>query len=148
MPAHFSRFSQNTLENYAFINQAVQDAMQEFLDGQEMELIKQDAPSLDVSCRNFCMARPTKYDLVLKGKKIAGAAQRKTKEGFLHQGTISLMQPPIEYLEDLLLPNTKVVEAMRTHTFFLLPKESNKKQLDEARMQLRHQLKQSLEKYV
>jgi lipoate-protein ligase A len=44
------------------------------------------------------MARPTKYDVMLQGRKIAGAAQRKTKAGFLHQGTIALLCPDPELL--------------------------------------------------
>ena len=46
------------------------------------------------------MAKPTQYDIVYKGKKIAGAAQRKKTQGYLHQGTISLAAPQIDLLQE------------------------------------------------
>jgi len=116
VPASHECFSENTLDNYAFVNNAVLAAASNFLT-ERPELIPQDAQSLDASCGRFCMARPTKYDVVFNGKKIAGAAQRKTKKGFLHQGTIALKMPYEKYLQSILLPNTKVLEAMRAQTF-------------------------------
>ena len=35
-----------------------------------------------------CFANPVEYDVVLNGRKIAGAAQRRTRVGLLHQGSI------------------------------------------------------------
>ncbi len=35
-----------------------------------------------------CFANPVQYDLVAAGKKLAGAAQRRTRWGLLHQGSI------------------------------------------------------------
>lgn len=119
VPAHCPEFSSNTLENYAFVNRAVLAAVHQLL-GKKLFLTPTDAPSLDPSCARFCMARPTKYDVMLGGRKIAGAAQRKSKEGFLHQGTIALMAPDEEYLRQVLLPGSRVLEAMQAHTFPLL----------------------------
>ncbi|MDN3506871.1 MAG: hypothetical protein P0S96_06545 [Simkaniaceae bacterium] len=116
VPASHEYFSENTLENYAFVNNAVLAAVSPFISNQP-ELIVEDAQSQDVSCERFCMARPTKYDVVFNGRKIAGAAQRKTKKGFLHQGTIALKMPDEEFLQSVLLPNTKVMDAMRAQTF-------------------------------
>jgi lipoate-protein ligase A len=115
MPAEHPRFSQNTLENYQFVNNAVLQAVQSYfsLPG---ELIPDDAPSLAPECKNFCMAKPTQYDVVYRGTKIAGAAQRKRKQGYLHQGTISLLAPNIELLQELLL-SSQVVTAMTAFTF-------------------------------
>jgi lipoate-protein ligase A len=89
------------------------------------------------------MAKPTKYDILIEGKKIIGAAQRKTKQGFLHQGTISLMMPCKELLENLLLPGTKVLEGMFTHTFPLLGQQGTKKDLLEARKLLREKIEEA-----
>ena len=126
VPAGHPRFSENTLDNYAFINNAVLAAVTAFLDHRPpLELISEDGRALDSSCSRFCMAQPNKYDVVLNGKKIAGAAQRKTKKGFLHQGTIALKMPSHEYLEAVLLPGTKVLEAIETHTFPLLREEDD-----------------------
>jgi lipoate-protein ligase A len=35
-----------------------------------------------------CFEKPTRYDVMLNGRKIAGAAQRRTRTGLLHQGSI------------------------------------------------------------
>ena len=52
----------------------------------------------------FCMAKPTIYDVVYQGRKIAGAAQRRRKNGYLHQGTISLAFPQMGLLNEVLFP--------------------------------------------
>lgn len=39
-----------------------------------------------------CFETPTRYDVMSGGKKYAGAAQRRTKDGVLHQGSISLSE--------------------------------------------------------
>ena len=119
VPATCKHFSENTLENYSFVNTAVLNAAKEFLEiNEDLLIIPEDLQ--DASCKRFCMAQPTKYDVVLQGRKIAGAAQRKTKQGFLHQGTISLMIPSREYLQEVLLPGTEVLDAMFANTYALM----------------------------
>ena len=121
VPAECSLFSSNTLDNYATINHIVLNVVEEFLGTQEeMTLIPEDAELLNQSCASFCMARPTKYDVVMRGKKIAGAAQRRTKSGFLHQSTIALVLPDEHLLSQMLLPEANVGEAIKRHTFALL----------------------------
>jgi lipoate-protein ligase A len=132
IPEGHPGYSQNTLENYAFVNGAVQKTVKEFL-GKEVHLTPTDIGSE----AGFCMAKPTKYDVMLEGKKIAGAAQRKQKWGFLHQGTIALMMPPADYLTDV-LQEKRVQGAMMTHTF---PLTTN---LEKARLELRQLLKRYL----
>lgn len=41
-----------------------------------------------------CFTEPARYDVVRNGQKIAGAAQRRSRTGFLHQGTVQSLQPP------------------------------------------------------
>jgi lipoate-protein ligase A len=135
IPASCPEFSLNTLDNYAFVNHAVLCAAREFLDQpSQFSLISKDCHSWDTHCGHFCMAKPTKYDLVWKERKIAGAAQRKTRKGFLHQGTIAMVPPNEEYLTQVLLPGTKVREAMRAHTHPLCSQQS---ELTDAKKQLR-----------
>ncbi len=107
------------------------------LDKDEIDLTPDDAPFEDLTCTHFCMARPTKYDVMLQGKKIAGAAQRKTKDGFLHQGTIALLCPDLDLL-GAVLPSVAVREAMMQTTFALL---SDPKELKEGRRELCEKLK-------
>ncbi len=127
VPAKSSLFSTATLENYALVNKCVQNAVVSLI-GEDLEMIKDDAPKMTEQCGSFCMARPTRYDVVLNGRKIAGAAQRKMKQGFLHQGTISLFQPDLELIEDVLLPDTGVLEAMSHYTKPLFEKNAEVKE--------------------
>jgi len=121
VPAHCPEFSTNTLENYAFVNNAVLASVKDYLGGiLPLSLTPEDYSPLDKDCSRFCMAKPTKYDVMWEGRKVAGAAQRKTKAGYLHQGTIALVLPPSEYLDQVLLPGTRVKEAMFAHTCPLL----------------------------
>ncbi|MBP7074889.1 MAG: hypothetical protein KBA81_05835 [Rhabdochlamydiaceae bacterium] len=138
IPAGSSLYSQNTLENYEFINQVVFSVVQDFVGKSTlMSLTPHDAMMKNPTQAFFCMARPTKYDLVVGKKKIAGAAQRKMKQGFLHQGTIALQFPDLNLLDDI-LPSQDVREAMRQTTFPLLGENDS---LEEGRKQLRELLK-------
>lgn len=145
IPSTSPYFSLNTLDNYAFINNAVLKAVEQFLGGKEsFKLTPEDGVALDESCNSFCMAKPTKYDLVLGGRKLAGAAQRKRKQGFLHQGTIALIMPPEPLLRSLLLPEAKVAEAILAHTYPLLGQEATPSQMAQAKKELRQFLENSL----
>lgn len=145
VPASSPYFSQNPLHNYAFINRAVLESVGQFLGtSAEWELTPHDAPAWDEKCTSFCMAKPTKYDVVLKGRKIAGAAQRKRKQGFLHQGTIALVMPPEEELTALLLPGNQVKEAILGHTMPLLGKKGSHAEIEKAKGELRRLLQKTL----
>jgi len=134
VPASDPLFSNKTLANYEWVNARVLEAAKEFAGGETaFELTPVDFEASDTACQRFCMARPTKYDVVWKGRKIAGAAQRKTKEGFLHQGTVALSLPPREALGRLLKGDTQVKEAMFSHTYPLTGAGS----IEEARKKLK-----------
>jgi lipoate-protein ligase A len=121
VPSSHPCFTINTLENYQTVNHLVADAVRMFSgDTVQPELLQKEAEPLDESCVCFCMAKPTHYDVMVNGQKVAGGAQRRTRLGFLHQGTISLIKPDRNYLEDLLLPHTKVLEAFDLNTFALV----------------------------
>ena len=141
VPAKCSLYSQNTLSNYALVNQGVLKVVETFMGGEiEVSMIPEDLAPLDGYCKRFCMAQPTKYDVVWKGCKIAGAAQRQTKYGFLHQGTISLRTPDYRFLEQILLPESQVLEAMQRNTFALLGSTTSDKEYIEGRSQLKQLL--------
>lgn len=138
VPSHSKHFSQNTLENYAFVNEAVLMAAKEFLRVKKgLELIQVEPKAVDEHTKRFCMALPTKYDVMLNGRKIAGAAQRKTKKGFLHQGSISLMLPSREFLEDVLMPGTEVLDSMFAYTFPLMGDKDSNEDLASAREEIK-----------
>ena len=145
VPAKSPLFSKNTLENYALINNAVLGAVQEFLQkATDLKLTPQDGPAWEKAAARFCMARPTKYDVVVGGRKVAGAAQRKTKKGFLHQGTIALGMPDAGLLSALLPKDSHILAAMVQSTFPLLPVESSQQEQSVAKENLKHLLTKHL----
>jgi lipoate-protein ligase A len=44
-----------------------------------------------------CFATPVNADVMLNEKKIAGAAQRRTRQGLLHQGSIQNVKLPVDF---------------------------------------------------
>lgn len=48
-----------------------------------------------------CFENPTRHDILRQGRKIAGAAQRRTKFGLLHQGSIQNVALPVTFGESL-----------------------------------------------
>ncbi len=146
VPSSHKAFSENTLENYATINLPILSAIEEFMQISGLELTPQDGEILGPGCAHFCMAKPTKYDVVFQGKKVAGAAQRKTRNGFLHQGSISLLMPSKEFLESVLLPGLSVLEGMFTYTFPLLAENASLDDLDEARREMQELIKKNLQR--
>jgi len=45
----------------------------------------------------ICFVEPAKFDVVLAGQKIAGAGQRRTRAGLLHQGTLQPTRVPYDF---------------------------------------------------
>ncbi len=142
MPAEHPLCSKNTLENYQFVNQIVLEAVKDYLKLEEPSLIPTDAPSLGPNCNHFCMARPTIYDVVYQGTKIAGSAQRRTKLGYLHQGTISLAYPDLELLNRVLLSKQEITAAMAAYSFAPLGQNWTSESLSSARTTLQTLLEQ------
>jgi len=133
IPAGHEAYSINTLDNYAFVNHLVIEAISHF-SGREanLSLLPNHLQGVDKHSAHFCMAKPTKYDVMLGGKKVGGGAQRRTKNGYLHQGTISLALPDRDLLNKVLQPDTCVYEAMLKNTSTLLPFNSTSRDLAEA----------------
>ncbi len=137
IPASHPAYSTNTLDNYAFINSRVAAAVINFKKGLVTTLLKDSENSKDDPCQHFCMAKPTIYDVMIAGKKVGGAAQRRTRDGFLHQGTISITLPEEALLKDVLKQDTEVFEAMKTHSFLLMESTGNEHEIYTARQELR-----------
>jgi len=118
MPSAHPMFSSNTLENYRFVNESVLQVMKDFLNlPHPVEIIPGSISPSSPGAEFFCMARPTVYDVVYQGRKIAGAAQRRRKNGYLHQGTISLAFPKTSLLNEILLSPKDVAQAMMSYSF-------------------------------
>lgn len=145
VPASFHGYSERPLENYAFINKRIIWVIQKWL-GSGGELLAEEPQALDTHCKSFCMSKPTKYDIMIDGRKVGGAAQRKTRYGFLHQGSIFLGLLPDGYLKDILLSRTLVQEGMRLHSFPLLGESWTERDLTQARLELKELIKRAFSK--
>jgi len=73
---------QGTSGSYQAIHEAVTQALKQ--QGFEAEL----APCCLEAQSKACFQKPVKYDVVAGNSKLAGAAQRRTREGCLHQGSV------------------------------------------------------------
>lgn len=143
VPAVHPRFSINSLENYAFINSMTAEAISAFTrQNLKPQLCKlENCTTRDIP--SFCMAKPTCYDLMVGGKKVGGAAQRRTKWGYLHQGSISLCLPPLSILEKV-VKEKLLFEAMQKYTYCLFSQELNVIDLQEGRYALKEEIKKNL----
>jgi len=136
VPATHSEYSINTLDNYAFVNALVIAIVRRFMNQTHLcTLLPEEPLPLHPHSRNFCMAKPTKFDVMLDGRKVGGGAQRRTKHGYLHQGSISLAMPEASFLESLVIP--EVLEEMQKNTYALLGSSVGDQKLSEARQELR-----------
>ena len=144
IPSTHPSFSVNTLENYALVNHLVADAIQSFSNNKHyVSLLPEEPNALDCACANFCMAKPTIYDLMIAGRKVGGGAQRRKRQGFLHQGTISLGMMPEELLNTLITPGTQVAAAIQQNSFALLGSDFTLDTLTQAKNELKNCLKNS-----
>src|SRR5262249_11203336 len=137
VPSGHPSYSRNSLENYAFVNAFVTQAVRKFLGDKAFPiLLSSELKPADKHCGQFCMAKPTRNDVMLDGRKVGGGAQRNTKQGYLHQGTISISFPEESFLAAVLKPETCVLDSMRMNTYPLLESPVSCSQLEQARTAL------------
>ena len=74
------------IRSYDCLNRSVQAGLQAL--GLPVELAQVEIPHSVERATMVCFTNPTRYDLLLHGRKIAGSAQRRTAEGLLHQGSL------------------------------------------------------------
>ncbi|HRW58505.1 MAG TPA: hypothetical protein P5048_02665 [Chlamydiales bacterium] len=138
MPSSNEKFDQSPLKNYQFVNRIVQKACLKFLDASDQfHMIDYDVPTSDVDSMRFCMARPTKYDLLIGDKKLVGAAQRKKKNGYLHQGSIALQIPDVTLLAKVLKVPNSVLQNMIRYSYPLVSQKIDEEQMKQIRFELK-----------
>ncbi len=81
LPSRDASFPQGPRAIYRQIHEAIREALS---DQSNILLAAEDAPKVSEAC----FANPVIADLLADGRKIAGAAQRRTRAGLLHQGSI------------------------------------------------------------
>ena len=82
IPANDSSFSESTMSIYEATHAAIRAVLVGV--GKDVELSTSAAPKISDSC----FANAVRADVLWSGKKIAGAAQRRTRRGLLQQGSI------------------------------------------------------------
>lgn len=137
IPAQHPGYHLNILDNYAFINSRIIQALENLLGPGQFSLLPEETSQAGPS-QHFCLAKPTQYDVMFHGKKLGGGAQRRTKEGFLHQGSLSLCLPDENFLRDILQPDSNVLECIKKNSYYPFP--SN--ELASARHQIKELLTQ------
>lgn len=83
-PASHPAFQLGPVGIYGALHSAIRAVLA--AEGLEAELAPVAAPKIS----DACFANPVRDDLMLGRRKIAGAAQRRTRAGFLQQGSIQL----------------------------------------------------------
>ena len=140
MPSDHPNFSSNTLENYRFVNHLVYQSVQSLIEEERgLSYYNESEKGKVDEALNFCMAKPTKYDVLYKGKKVGGAAQRKTAKGYLHHGTISLALPDSELLEKILI-SKRSFDAINQNTYYFIPNHLDQKKLLSVRKKVKENL--------
>ncbi|MFW5997034.1 MAG: lipoate--protein ligase family protein [Lentisphaeria bacterium] len=77
--------------SYGAVNNAVATGLSKL--NMPAELSDAHIPSSVARDSMVCFSHPTKYDILLNNTKIAGSAQRRTRRGILHQGSIHFNGP-------------------------------------------------------
>ncbi|MGI9089171.1 MAG: lipoate--protein ligase family protein [Chthoniobacterales bacterium] len=77
---------------YTWIHQAIREALPV---RSNISLASADAPKISATC----FANAVTADVLADGRKIAGAAQRRTRAGLLHQGSIQYQALPPDFPE-------------------------------------------------
>ena len=89
IPLHNAALAESSLAIYERIHRALAEALNGI--GECAEVVgstrSADRPLHGVATNN-CFANPVRADVMVDGRKIAGAAQRRTRRGLLHQGSI------------------------------------------------------------
>ncbi len=82
-------------DSYRMIHGAIAGLLQSA--GNEVQVTQGSAAKIS----DACFANPVPYDLVTTGGKLAGAAQRRTRWGLLHQGSIQAADLPDQWASKL-----------------------------------------------
>ncbi|MCH9622078.1 MAG: Octanoyltransferase LipM [Chlamydiia bacterium] len=142
IPKNHAGYKDDVMESYKYINDRIAKGLSPFIKDSkgDFSLLPIEPEPMDDLCKNFCFAKPTKYDIMYGGKKLCGAAQRRKNQGYLHQGSISLAPPDFSMLKPLFKTESKVLSAMNLHTFPLLGSKATLQDIEKTR----NEIKQSL----
>jgi lipoate-protein ligase A len=94
IPASHPFFVRSSLAIYSGVHDAIREALTE--NGVNATLANSVSPKVSENC----FANPVRADVMSDGRKIAGAAHRRSRAGLLHQGSIQNGQLPHRFIND------------------------------------------------
>ena len=89
IPAGDPVFAESPMSIYENVHRALCKALLEA--GQRATVAGVDDPGSDIHAaahNGLCFANPVRADVIIDGRKVAGAAQRRTRAGLLQQGSV------------------------------------------------------------
>jgi lipoate-protein ligase A len=95
IPASDAAFAESSPTIYERVHEAICAALRATGHGAVVAAIAGRGAGISDAGYN-CFANPVRADVLLGGRKIAGAAQRRTRRGLLHQGSIQGIQLPAD----------------------------------------------------
>jgi lipoate-protein ligase A len=95
IPASHPFFARSSPEIYAALHDAIRGALK--ANGVQADLANSAAPKVSENC----FANAVRADVMSGGQKIAGAAQRRSRAGLLHQGSIQHRDLPDKFRRDV-----------------------------------------------
>jgi lipoate-protein ligase A len=95
IPASHPFFIRSSLAIYADLHEAIRGALK--ANGVEATLASSVSPKVSENC----FANTVRADVISEGRKIAGAAHRRSRKGLLHQGSIQSAELPHRFIDDL-----------------------------------------------
>lgn len=94
IPVSHPFFARSSLAIYSELHEAIREALQ--ANGVAAILANSVSPKVSENC----FANAVRADVISEGRKIAGAAHRRSRAGLLHQGSIQKAKLPRRFLDD------------------------------------------------
>jgi len=104
-------FPRGILGTYRTISSAILRALSKL--GVEAEMAADGRPQAPDGLAAFCFSVPSRYELLVKGRKICGSAQTRSRGVFLQHGSILVDFDPARTAAVLLSPGEKAGQKMR-----------------------------------
>lgn len=116
IPAHELPTGRSPTTVYRIVHEAIKSTLDEL--GVEAALVAADVPKKSADFTSACFANPVAADVVVREKKVAGAAQRRSRRGLLQQGSIQNIPVPNDFRERFLkeLCSNSVVREIDSST--------------------------------
>jgi lipoate-protein ligase A len=89
IPASDPAFAESSMSIYESVHRALADVLIATGDRAVVAAAEDRGAAVsDPACNGYCFANPVRADVMVDGRKIAGAAQRRTRRGLLQQGSV------------------------------------------------------------